>query len=358
MRPMMVAALAAGLFVVAPSPGLAQTAALRPIDRATVRIVAIRGAATDVGPGRNTGVPRVAAVPQASHGSGLAISPRLVVTAAHVTQGADSWAVILPNTSEGIAARPLYVDPEHDVAVLEVAARMRHTVPLRDVRQLQISQRLSASGYPLDVREPTPAAVTGELSRVSREGLLQLAMSVNPGNSGGPVIDERGYVVGILSKRGRPEQGIEGIAFAVPLEVLQAAVRRAGRARHRFSDAERAVAAIIPWLVSVEADVQPARVLPMLQRCLADHDPMRAEGDAIVAATSWNVLLAALERRNQPAAQGGAVVAVQAAAQQLAARTLQDSPYIRRHFPVLRVIAAGQASPQPPASAPQPGRAQ
>jgi hypothetical protein len=208
-------------------------------------------------------------------------------------------------------------------------------------RTLDLSEPVSASGYPLDVREWTPAAVTGEVARVGREGLLFLSMSVNPGNSGGPVIDAHGRLVGILTARGRPEEGIEGLAVAVPLAPILEAADRLPQTTRPITEGDRQAAAAVPLLVELETpplEQIEQRAIALGRQTLArtDADP---EADAIVASLGWNVLLRTAEQRG-----AGPSSELQQTVMRLADRALATGPHTRRHFPVLRAIRRGVLS--------------
>lgn len=322
---------------------------LRPIDRATVRIVSVRGLGIHTGRGRRTRVARAGADPVTSHGSGVAIGPQLVLTARHVVWGAEAWVAFAPGTSTPIAARPVYVDPVHDIAFLFVDRALPDSVELPPSRRLTLSERVSVSGYPLDLREPIPAAASGEVSRVTRSGELHLTMSVNPGHSGGPVIDGQGRLVGILSARGRLDAGVEGLAIAITLQNVRAAHTRLPTTRPRFDETDRDLARAITQLTNMEGgdflDQLPA-ITPIVERAAAWTDA-DADRDVIIAALAWNALLELLEARNahQPAQLPPADQAngqlLHRAARVLATRALEHGPHIRRRFPIVRAIALG-----------------
>lgn len=322
---------------------------LRPIDRATVRIVSIRGLEIHTGRGRRTRVTRAGAIPSTSHGSGVAIGPHLVLTARHVVWGAEAWVAFAPGTSTPIAARPVYVDPVHDIAFLFVDRALPDFIELPETRRLTLSERVSVSGYPLDLREPIPAAASGEVSRVTRRGELHLTMSVNPGHSGGPVIDSEGRLVGILSARGRPEAGVEGLAIAITLQHVREAYARLPAARPSFGETDRDLARGITQLTNMEGgdflDQLPA-ITPLVERAVAWTDG-DADRDVIIAALAWNALLELLEERNAeqleqlPSADQATGELLHRAARLLANRALEHGPHIRRRFPVVRAIALG-----------------
>ncbi len=113
------------LFVFPATGARAQPAAsavvnLRPIDRATVRIISLSGIDAESVEGRRTRARRVVAQPLTTHGSGVVVGPRLILTARHVVWGANAWAVVLPGQSDPRPAVPVYVDPEQDIAFLAV----------------------------------------------------------------------------------------------------------------------------------------------------------------------------------------------------------------------------------------------
>lgn len=334
------------------APAAAQDApavTLRPIDRATVRIVSVRGLDVHAGPGRRTRVARVQANPITSHGSGVAIGPQLVLTARHVVWGAEAWVVFPPGTSTPIAARPVYVDPVHDIAFLYVDRALSDHVALPAARQLTLSERVSVSGYPLDLREPIPAAASGEVSRVTRSGELHLTMTVNPGHSGGPVIDAQGQLVGIVSARGRLEHGIEGLAVAVTIQNVRAAHARIPSERPTLGDADRDLAHAIALLTHIDdsdlADHLDA-IAPLVQRTTA-RESADADRDVIVAALAWNALMELLEARGVqqpeqlPPADQESGRLLHRSARLLATRALRHGPHIRRRFPIVRAISLG-----------------
>jgi serine protease Do len=226
MRPSSAAVALSWTLLVVPGPSLAQSVELRPIDRATVRVIGVGGVQPILFQSAETGVARIPGIPNARHGSGVVVrGDGLVLTAAHVTSGADEVAVLLPGQSAALPARVVYVASDYDVAFLQIPGPVESFVTLPDRDPvLRVSDPVTASGYPLDVRERSPAAVSGTISRENNDGSLQLAMGVNPGNSGGPVVDAGGRIVGILSRRGEPGAGVESIALAVPVRHLRAAL--------------------------------------------------------------------------------------------------------------------------------------
>ena len=340
------------LFVALPA-GAQDAVQLRPIDLATVRVVGVAGIESSTGAGRTTGVRRVGANPTMGHGSGVAVGPRLVLTARHVVWGMSAWAVVPPGESAPIPARPIYVDLDRDIAFVVVDRDLDHYVELPALRTLLMSEPVSCSGYPLDLREPNPAASSGEVSRVTRDGMLHLTMAVNPGNSGGPIVDSEGRVIAILSMRGRPEAGVAGLAIAVPLGAILSARERVPDRVPRFADYERDLARAVALIADLSDERLAERrleVQTIVQRARTVRG-VTPEHRLIFASLAWNTVLATMEAahaRNAaglPAASRSDVTSLLRAAVEMARSALVDGPYVRRSFPVARPIAIGRTEP-------------
>ncbi|MFK7988338.1 MAG: S1C family serine protease [Sandaracinaceae bacterium] len=187
------------------SSARAQGVELRPVDRATVRIINIQRTYAAEQPRFDFEV---------SHGSGVVIADGWVATAGHVVDDAALLIVVPPGGEEGMPATVVTRLADRDLALLRVSGQLDAPLPIpRRTPTLTLGDRVSASGYPLDVREAMPAAVSGEIGRPLNDGRVQLSMSVNPGNSGGPVITEGGELVGIVSQGANPQAGAQGLAI-------------------------------------------------------------------------------------------------------------------------------------------------
>lgn len=278
----------------------------RPIDRATVRIMALMGVDGEEGRGNRTGRPRMLAIPQVSHGSGLAITADgLILTARHVVADADVLAVLLPGQERALAATVVASDPDHDVAFVRVRGPLHDFLPLPAAPvPVQALQRVSASGYPLEARERTPAATSGEVSRVNDDGRIQLAIGLNPGNSGGPVIDAQGRLLGVVSQGADPAQGAQGVALIEPLRVVLDAYRRLPATTQPEGDAaaqaaEQEVAQLVadivragPWGLVYDDGVNE-RLSQLSER------DTRPQVRVLIAAHLWNLLMLLVESREQ-----------------------------------------------------------
>ncbi|MCB9616949.1 MAG: trypsin-like peptidase domain-containing protein [Sandaracinus sp.] len=287
------------------------------VDAATVRIFAVG----DVRAARVRGrlYPRVLALPEVGHGSGVIVDPRgVVVTAAHVVEGAHHVAVRLPGATEVLAARVVHRDRELDFALLLVLAESPFpaVVPLpEEAPTLTVRQTVDAIGYPLDASRENPQSTRGIVSAATEDGQLQLGISVNPGNSGGPLVDEDEHLVGIVVARGDPSRGVQGIGFGVPVAPIRRAydgVLRNGRMQRSYlalrqdPALERRRAEIVDALVrfggldvllealeSVEQSTSAERLAHFEQMADTIDDLPLLE---LLAAFFWDATLVILER--------------------------------------------------------------
>ena len=191
------------------------------IDRATVRVLAL--GAADTVEFEEENVHFVLATPMGGHGSGFIVSADgLIVTAAHVVAGARSVAVHAMGLMGPLPARVIHVDEMRDVAFLRVSHQFTEVAKLAEPGvQLKVREEVYAIGFPLDATRTDPQSSRGVVSGRLPDGRLQLSISLNPGNSGGPVIGPSDQVFGVVSARADPSKGAEGLAAAVPLEAFR-----------------------------------------------------------------------------------------------------------------------------------------
>ncbi|HEX8074805.1 MAG TPA: trypsin-like peptidase domain-containing protein, partial [Thermoleophilaceae bacterium] len=170
-------------------------------------------------------------------GSGWVSSGGLVVTNAHVVAGEEDTTVQLRGTGPRLDAEPVVLDAHNDVAVLRVPALAGvRSLPLRE--NAPVGTSAAVLGFPengpFDVRPARLGATTTVLTQDAygrgpiRRRVTALRGLVRSGNSGGPMVDGRGRVVGTIfaATRGGRERG----GFAVPASVVR---RDLGRARGR-----------------------------------------------------------------------------------------------------------------------------
>ena len=213
--------LVVGLVLLVAPNARAQGIEYSSIDRATVRILALGAADTVEFEEENTRF--VLATPMGGHGSGFVVSTDgLIVTAAHVVADARAVAVHAMGVMGPLPARVLHVDEMRDVAFLRVSHQFSEIARLAEAGvQLKVREDVYAIGFPLDGTRADPQSSRGVVSGRLPDGRLQLSISLNPGNSGGPVIGPQDQVFGIVSARVDPSAGAEGLAAAVSLDAFR-----------------------------------------------------------------------------------------------------------------------------------------
>ena len=154
-------------------------------------------------------------------GSGVILTEDgYIVTNNHVISGASKIAVTLKNGEE-YSARLVGTDSENDLAVIKIEATGLKPATFADSDELQVGQVAVAIGNPLGKLGGT--VTEGIISALDREidldgqqmRLLQTSAAVNPGNSGGGLFDENGYLIGIVNAKSAGSE-IEGLGFAIP----------------------------------------------------------------------------------------------------------------------------------------------
>lgn len=170
-------------------------------------------------------MPRPRAMPMHAQGSGFIISPDgLVLTNAHVVDGAKQVTVKLANHRE-FKAKVLGADKTSDIAVLKIDAHGLPTVRLGNSDQLAVGDYVLAIGAPFGLEETATAGIVSAKARsLPGDGyvpFIQTDAAVNPGNSGGPLFDATGEVVGINSQIYSNSGGYQGVSFAIPINVAE-----------------------------------------------------------------------------------------------------------------------------------------
>ena len=153
-------------------------------------------------------------------GSGFIISPDgYVMTNAHVVDGADEVLVTLPDKRE-FKAKLIGADKRTDVAVVKIDSTGLPFVRIGDVNRLRVGEWVMAIGSPFGLENTVTAGIVSAKQRDTGDYLpfIQTDVAVNPGNSGGPLINMRGEVVGINSQIFSRSGGYMGISFAIPID--------------------------------------------------------------------------------------------------------------------------------------------
>ncbi len=167
-------------------------------------------------------------------GSGFIISQDgFVLTNAHVVDGADEVIVTLTDRRE-FKAKVLGSDKRSDVALLKVEASKLPSLTIGDSGKIRVGEWVIAIGSPFNLENTVTAGIISAKSRDTGDylPLIQSDVAVNPGNSGGPLINMRGEVIGINSQIATLSGGYNGISFAVPIdEVMRVSdqLRKSGK---------------------------------------------------------------------------------------------------------------------------------
>jgi len=153
-------------------------------------------------------------------GSGFIIeSNGLILTNAHVVEGATNIYVTLTDKRE-FKAKLLGMDKRTDVAVVKIEARDLPRLPLGDSSKVRVGEWVLAIGSPFGLENTVTAGIVSAKSRDTGDYLpfIQTDVAVNPGNSGGPLLNTAGQVIGINSQIFSRSGGYMGISFAIPID--------------------------------------------------------------------------------------------------------------------------------------------
>ncbi len=156
-------------------------------------------------------------------GSGFIVSADgTILTNAHVVRGAKEVTVKLTDRRE-YQAKVLGSDPKTDIAVLKIDAKNLPVVTLGKVSDLRVGEWVLAIGSPFGFENTVTAGVVSAKGRSlpddSSVSFIQTDVAVNPGNSGGPLFNTRGEVVGINSQIYSRTGGYQGVSFAIPIDL-------------------------------------------------------------------------------------------------------------------------------------------
>ena len=153
-------------------------------------------------------------------GSGFILSSDgLIMTNAHVVEGADEVIVTLTDKRE-FKAKLIGADKRSDVALVKIDAAGLPAVKVGDVSRLKVGEWVMAIGSPFGLENTVTAGIVSAKQRDTGDYLpfIQTDVAINPGNSGGPLINMRGEVVGINSQIYSRSGGSMGISFAIPMD--------------------------------------------------------------------------------------------------------------------------------------------
>lgn len=157
-------------------------------------------------------------------GSGFILShDGLIMTNAHVVEGADTLTVRLTDNRE-FPGKVLGIDKKTDIAIVKIDAKNLPTVRIGSSEKLKVGEWVAAIGSPFGLDNTVTAGIVSAKSRglpSDRQYVpfIQTDVAVNPGNSGGPLFNMKGEVVGINSQIFSTSGGFMGLSFSIPIDL-------------------------------------------------------------------------------------------------------------------------------------------
>jgi len=173
------------------------------------------------------------AVPVEGAGSGFVMDTKgYILTNAHVVADAERIEVLLgdQHAQSRYSAKFVGADQRNDVALIKIDPKGAQlaVLPLGDSSALQVGQRVLAIGNPFGFQSTLTTGVVSALGRTVQTGqstfiedAIQTDASINRGNSGGPLLDTRGQVIGINSAIYSPTGTAAGVGFAIPINLAK-----------------------------------------------------------------------------------------------------------------------------------------
>lgn len=167
-----------------------------------------------------------------SSGSGVIISQDgYIVTNYHVIEGSNSIEVIL-NNRRNLEAKVIGTDPSTDLAVIKVQNTNLNYISFGDSDKLQVGEWVMAVGNPFNLASTVTTGIVSAKARninilddnLAIESFVQTDAAVNPGNSGGALVNLTGQLIGVNTAIATPTGYYAGYAFAVPVNIVRKVV--------------------------------------------------------------------------------------------------------------------------------------
>ena len=204
-----------------------------------------------------------------------------IVTNQHVVAGANSITVAFWNGKE-VKARLVGTDPSTDLAVIRVSvpSSQLHPLPLGNSSAVQVGSGVVAIGSPFGLAETVTSGIVSALHRsidspnqFTITNSIQTDAAINHGNSGGPLLNSQGRVIGVNAQIRSESNGSEGVGFAIPSDTVRSVATQliaSGKAEHAYLG------------VSIDSTAANARIAGTRPNTPARRAGMKA-GDVVTA---------------------------------------------------------------------------
>ena len=198
--------------------------------------------------------------PVIGFGSGVIISPDgYIVTNNHVIKGAENITVTL-NDNREFDAQLIATDPSTDIALLKIDAKNLAFIPFGNSDDMKLGEWVLAVGNPYNLTSTVTAGIISARARnldiltgnYKIESFLQTDAALNPGNSGGALVNVKGELIGITTAIMSPTGGFSGNSFAVPSSIVKKVISDL----KSYGKVQRAILGITPIDVNAEVAKQ------------------------------------------------------------------------------------------------------
>lgn len=169
-----------------------------------------------------------------SSGTGIVVDSKgLILTSSHVIEGTDDIKIILHDGKEHKAKVIAVLGEKNDLAILKInVASPLKTISLGDSGAVKVGQKVLAIGNPFGFNG---TLTTGIISRIDKErNKIQTDAAINPGSSGGPLVNTKGEVIGINQSIYNPDNNKSniGIGFAVPVNAAKGFINKVRKSNY------------------------------------------------------------------------------------------------------------------------------